>query len=429
MSATVVVVALFFVALGALVAWILSSPPRPAPRGSSAVGSCLFDLNDVPGGQLFGERRGQPRRVSVRAYYPAAGQLGSRLTTMDGRVSQAFGRLYGFPSSAADGPESSSHIDAELEVGPPLPVVVFSHGGFSDAGQNHSLFEALASEGYLVFSLAHVGESVMTLYADGTQEAIDPSLENAIRVLSRPAPETAARFREALASLAQAESRARSEQAALELGVAYEEMFEPTGTPLRLLLESRVRDLECLVTALAKMNEDKQSRFFSRLDLSRLALIGHSLGGVAALRTALLGRLSPAAIVALDVPYMRLKDDASSQLDVPLLCLYAEKTPLPAGGVARTSGVNRYLSCSPDSLELTMRGAAHMNFADMNFLPRVLRFTPLLGSIDGGRADRLLSESVSRFLDTTLRGAPSDDLRSFIDRSEELERGKPCQSA
>ena len=63
-----------------------------------------------------------------------------------------------------------SHSSAEL------PVLFYSHGYTSFAGQNTVLMEELASHGYIVYSIQHTHDSSPVLFPDGTVAPMDPEL-------------------------------------------------------------------------------------------------------------------------------------------------------------------------------------------------------------------------------------------------------------
>ena len=391
------------------VLWLaLLAPKRPALTGVHAVGTRLLTVVDPVRTGAFEDKPGVHRELAVRVWYPAEpGQERQRLTTMDGRVSKAFAKLYGFPAIGGDGPLSASLIDAvPLASEKPYPVVVFSHGAFSELHQNFSTLQELASQGFVAVSVGHTYESVLTLFADGRAVPIDSRLASAVTDLSR-APEAAAKdFESALRALAAAENRENWVKAAYSLGEVYPNLFGSMQLKLRDLVEQRVLDLQLVLSALARWQEDPEHPLSSLMDGERVGLIGHSLGGYVSLRLAMQSKTPSQAVVALDVPFFLFPDDEVPELEAPLLSFYAEQTQIPGGQLARIAGVNRYLSQDPereDHLHLELLGATHMNFTDMNYLPRVMSWLGLLGAVDGAAASKTVNQVIVAFFQQHLQ--------------------------
>ncbi len=156
----------------------------PKPSGEHGVGVRDFVLTDASRTGVLAAAADAPRELLVRAWYPA-------------RVSGADApRPYFTPLEAAttggslgafvDLPflfkyirhvRTNSFVDAPLIAAPEtLPVVFFSHGYTSFAGQNTALMEDLASHGYLVFSVHHSHDSAPAVLPDGRLIDTDPQL-------------------------------------------------------------------------------------------------------------------------------------------------------------------------------------------------------------------------------------------------------------
>jgi dienelactone hydrolase len=120
------------------------------------------------------------------------------------------------------------------------PVVVFTHGYSGTFTDYTFLFEDLASRGYVVASVAHTFESTAVEFPNGR-----------------------------LATSKLGSHLAKTLQ-----------MNEPSTT---LAVTARLGDLKFVMNELGRMNGSVKSPFFGALDMSRVALAGHSLGGMTAL--------------------------------------------------------------------------------------------------------------------------------------------------
>ena len=178
---------------------------------------------------------------------------------------------------------------------------------------------------------------------------------------------------------------------------------------LDALSANRLDDLATVLEHLSVL--DASGPLAAHLDLERVALIGHSLGGWTSLATSLTHEVQ--AVVSLDMPLFVRPHMQPTPLSTPSLHLWAEASKLPGGHVAYTTGTNAWLRGEATWWEATLQGASHMNFSDLSLMPRLLRYTGLLGSADGGWVLRATNAIIGAFLRNQLMGAkeatPTDD--------------------
>ncbi len=145
------------------------------------------------------------------------------------------------------------------------PLVVFSHGGISYKKSNVSLFEELASHGYVVVSIDHTYQSLYTTI-DGKKVWIDRSY---------------------MTQLQQEDSNA-------DIASSYDCYQEWMGV--------RCADIGFVLDRFAAEAAKSGNGFYSLIDTGRIAAMGHSLGGAAALGAAR-QRGGIRAVIALESPY------------------------------------------------------------------------------------------------------------------------------
>ncbi|WP_129779885.1 alpha/beta hydrolase family protein [Peristeroidobacter soli] len=184
--------ALVGVAIGCLVAsaalfYSLPIFSLPTPDGPHVVGTRQFELIDPSRTGVMEDAPGTPRRILVRAWYPASNVEGlSTRPYLTGRevddhaidVFSDFG-LPQFVYRHFSRVRTHSYTDAPADVSASLPVVVFSHGYWCWPGQNTALMEKLASHGYLVFSVGHPYDGGTMTFADGTKIPVSPGKKSA----------------------------------------------------------------------------------------------------------------------------------------------------------------------------------------------------------------------------------------------------------
>jgi predicted dienelactone hydrolase len=144
----------------------------PAPTGPHPAGVRSFELTDESRKGLLGAPESEARRLLIKVWYPAE--------SVDGFETAAYikpqevngvnpGFTRGIPIfNHFVHVQTNAYENAPLLAGAEqLPVVFFSHGYTSFAGQNTVMMEELASRGYLAYSVQHSYDSVDTLFPNG----------------------------------------------------------------------------------------------------------------------------------------------------------------------------------------------------------------------------------------------------------------------
>lgn len=156
--------ALLYVTGSLLSAWLLPVTPLPAPTGPYLVGIIDRELTDDV----------RERRLMVSVWYPTM-QDGTRAPLIPEAhlVGRGLAVSFGVPmvapllqhfqyfKSTASKDVTVSDKDA------PFPVLVFSHGLVGIRQQNSSLFQELASWGYIVIALDHTDAAAVTVFPNG----------------------------------------------------------------------------------------------------------------------------------------------------------------------------------------------------------------------------------------------------------------------
>ncbi|MPW26343.1 hypothetical protein GC105_11140 [Alkalibaculum sp. M08DMB] len=146
------------------------------------------------------------------------------------------------------------------------PLVVFSHGGISVKTSNASLFEELASHGFVVASIAHPYHA---LYAsiDGKKVWIDRDYFQELNM----------------------------EDSNKDIANSYMLYKKWMGI--------RMADINQVINTIIAETRQPGNSFYSLINPQNIGLAGHSLGGAAVLGTARM-RDDISAVIALEAPYM-----------------------------------------------------------------------------------------------------------------------------
>ncbi|MBL8268996.1 MAG: hypothetical protein JNL55_21580 [Steroidobacter sp.] len=159
----------------------------PEPSGPHAVGTRQFEMIDQARQGVMEDTPGTPRRILVRAWYPASSIEGFSTrpyltrAEVDDHAIDVF-KDFGLPYVMYRHfslVRTHSYVDAPVNVSDSLPVVVFSHGYWCWPGQNTALMEKLASHGYLVFSVGHPYDAGTMAFSDGVKIPVSPKKQSA----------------------------------------------------------------------------------------------------------------------------------------------------------------------------------------------------------------------------------------------------------
>jgi pimeloyl-ACP methyl ester carboxylesterase len=263
--------------------------------------------------------------------------------------------------------------DNENEI---YPLIVFSHGGISLVTSNESLFLELASHGYIVFSIGHPYHSIVTKNANGNNVWIDKGYMNELnRENARENPNDS------------------------------HELYQKW-------MDLRTGDLDFIIERTQRNVRDDPD-LFKRIDRERIGVIGHSLGGSAAL---CLGRNrnDVQAIIALESPYMcdisGVEDKAfvfdDAAYPVPVLNIYSDST-WHFLSVFPQYEQNHVMLNDPESVvfNLHIDGTGHFSLTDLSLTSPLM--TRMLNGFPATRHSKevlkIINEESLAFLDLHLK--------------------------
>jgi len=340
------------VVTGPLAAWGFPVPELPNPTGKHPVGTAVLQWTDKERAETATADPDDRRVVVAQFWYPAASAAGEhapyfgRTPAEADLVAHAQAEYVGIPGFLLDGlarARTASVLDAKPASGR-FPVVLFSPGLGGVRGQNTVWAQELASHGYVVVALDHPYDSAAVV------------LENGTVVRTR---------------------------------------ITTSGTTTAGWTAVRAQDLSFVHAQL------DHTRFAGMLDLDRVAVTGHSVGGGAALMAARQDHRF-AAVIDLDgFPYDPEPQPFPQQalvLNHPLVLGESPNFLPTADHVLALSESGGY--------RVEVPGSAHLTFTDAPiWLPPVPTVVGTLGR-DGGPA--LTSAVTLAFLDHALNGKPMD---------------------
>ncbi len=324
--------------------------PVPGPSGSSGVGTRVVRLVDRTRNDPY-LADGSKRELLVRVWYPAALAQGCKPAAYTSpKVWSYFSKLMGIP-----GPEvkTNSCQDAPTADGV-HPIVVLTHGYTGTFTDYTFIAEDLASRGYVVASVDHTYEATAVEFPGGR---LVPGL----------------------------------------LGSHFDSSWHTDDKTLSLAMSVRSDDLKFVVDELERLNAAADGPFAGKLDVSRIALMGHSLGVLAVL-SGIQQEPRFAAGVMLDGV---LTDDSFAGTDKAALILAMGRTQWSGNECKLWSHLRG------TRLAVNFKGAEHITPTDAVWLAKGAIRTSAMGRDKTVAAVR---DYIAAFLDANLQGKAADRL-------------------
>lgn len=367
----------------------------PSPTGRYAVGTTSWRLIDRSR-QETQAAAGEFRQVEVLAWYPAAPRRGPVAPYLrEGLIEvRNFARLFN-AETAFDGLESV-RTHAELDAPPAatprkLPVLVFSHGYAGVPSSYTALLEDLASHGYAILSVVHPYEASVATLPDGRRvsmlDAAGTFLPGIQDVLSEWTAED-----ETMAAVTRTSDAA--EQMRLLRG--YLGGLNRTNLALRRWVD----DTKLVLDRLSIVGtRSPAGQLAARLDIGRLGVFGHSMGGVTAGQFCVEDRRCRAGLNLDGSPQSGTMIDSSTPR--PFLMVYSARP----GRRGASDAI--YRRAAHPYYRVDVADTRHLDFSDMVFWGGPLRERPVLGTMDPDRVTEITRVIVRQYFDQELLGQRS----------------------
>lgn len=263
-------------------------------------------------------------------------------------------------------------------TGESYPLIVFSHGAFGFSGSNYSTFVELASNGYVVASIGHTHQAFYTMDTNKTLTLVDQDFLN------------------------------RAVEITNDTDISHKEaIFSTTKEWLKL----RTLDENFVLDKIILESKNKSDPLFSKIDLTRIGLMGHSLGGASSAQVAR-ERSDIDSVIVLDGTMLGEEigfENNSIVLNekpypVPLFNIYAEDHYTNAKRSDGDSYANFYASKHAiNAIETVFHQSGHLNFTDLPLFSPPLSKLLGIGSIDARFCIETMNELVLNYFNYTLK--------------------------
>lgn len=365
----------------------------PKPGGSYEVGAIQMTFTDssrqdalCPGGL---------RMIPVIAWYPARDVSGCAIKPYISKILD----------ETLTAIRTNAFLDAQVSTEQKTyPVILFSHGFTMYNESNTMQMEELASRGYIVFSVGHIGEGTYELPGGVGSDTDDARC----RELSSEMVPLMKYYLDYIAAIQQDKERVHLD----ELG-EYLDRCKISMAKNNIWAE----DTEFVIERIAAGDV---AILAGHADLEQLGIFGMSFGGSVALHLAITDKRVKACI---DLDGMLYSEYYKEPLRIPTMILQ--------NGDAKTKNYMRtfYQISLSDAFLMTIKTSNHANFTDLSVLAENNetitqevngeKFEQVMfGAIDGERMEELLNGYVVAFFDRYLKGQASPLLTQPVDDEE-----------
>jgi pimeloyl-ACP methyl ester carboxylesterase len=272
--------------------------------------------------------------------------------------------VFWFPENAKDGET--------------YPLVVFSHGGLGTENSNETLYLELASHGYIVCSIGHPYHALWTKDEDGQVTFVSKEYFNDIQ-----------------------QEDAKSDK-------------EQSYRFYREWMNIRAGDINFVIDTILMNATNNNGGVYALIDVTKIGVMGHSLGGSAALAIPR-QRYDVAAVIALESPFLYdiagVENGEFIWLDeeypVPVLNIYSDSSWDHLPEWAQYARNYEFLSDAPAHVSnLYLPGRGHFSLTDLSLAsPLIVRLLegrkPMQGSEEYLKT---MNEACLDFFDRYLKG-------------------------
>ncbi|MEM6753941.1 MAG: hypothetical protein AAF630_13300 [Cyanobacteria bacterium P01_C01_bin.38] len=324
----------------------------PKPSGDYPTGTTSYYFTDSKREEIYTEEPDDNRELMVKFWYPTnklykvkpAAYFNQSLSVED-----SLGAIV--TNSIVNAPVARTQSN--------YPVLLFSHGFASLPEFNTINAEELASQGYVVVTINHTYESSFSVFPDGrvitTSQFFNPvikeQLESLNKNLHNPEP---------------------------SINPKTSEIFKQS-------VEVRAKDAQFVLDKLKEINsKDPSGLLTGKLDLDRVGMFGHSLGGATTAQTLLQDKRFKAGI---DLDGGLFINGVDESLNQPFMFMNSEvmgtgNTLEPEFQDLIKLRKSFFQNLQSDGSDVTIRGTGHYYFSDIPLVLKKLKDAELpLGNL------------------------------------------------
>lgn len=369
----------------------------PSPTGEYKVGSSYLKVA-TDSLEIITKVPEDKREFMVKVWYPATINNENKEQYLDQGNRFGFSNKYGLPKftmNYLDYIETHTYISPEVAKDK-FPVLIFSHGSYSEAFGYYALMEEIVSHGFIVININHTYESSGSLFPNGDIKLYDAAFDQ--------------------------------ETNDVKMGemawIATENYKKATTEKERFIaVEDLIRDYVAgdiskrwsadISTVIDNLDQWDKSSFLSKhLDLPKIGVFGHSQGGTAVGQALIDDKRINAGINLDGVQWGPMID---STITKPFMLISSDwnKDHL---------NLNKYAYRNLKKSEyynITIKNTGHSNFMDIILLINS-SYINEAGKIDSYKGYKIISSLILDFFNENLNNQDSR-IEHLVDEFEEIE--------
>jgi len=357
----------------------------PTPEGKYKVGARYIHLISDEEEPITKEE-GDKRALMIKVWYPANVLKEQREPYLDEAGRQGFALKYSLPKSTfayLDKIETNTFQEPKFAEGT-FPVLIFSHGYYSNAFGYYALIEEIVSHGFIVININHTYESLGSKFPSGELKFYDKEYEK-----RQNDEEMAAIIWKATEDLKKATNITGKKEA---IDYTLKNYYAAE------ISDRWEKDIHEVINQIPQWA--KKTFLTNHIDTSKIGIFGHSQGG-SAIGQALLN--NPKITAGINIDGVQWGKMIDTSLTKPFLLLssdWADDHPdFNEIAYHKSGSTNFYLA--------EIKKSGHSNFMDIPFMINL----PVLneaGEINPTKAIRISSALVVDFFNKYLNNAEKD---------------------
>lgn len=377
-----------FSVLSALLSFIFPVFELPKPTGDYAVGSQYIHFITNQDEIITPETKDK-RELMIKVWYPASINNEKKEPYLNEGDRVSFAIKYGLPPSIfhyLDYITTHTYTAPKVAKGK-FPVLIFSHGHYSQASGYYSLIEEIVSHGYIVLNVNHTYESTGTLFPDGEIKLYDKAFDR---------KQNDQRMAEMIWNAEQEFWKANN----------WEEEHKAIKHALQSYVAADItyrwaKDISLVIDELSVW--DSTTFLANHLDMNKIGVFGHSQGGAAAGESLLHDSRIKSGINIDGVHWGQMIDTTMSKPFALLSSDWPESHPDFNKHAYHKGGLSDFYNAK-------ILGSGHSNFMDIPLLINL----PLVneaGTINYYKSNEITTKFVLNFFDIYLKNRSIDLLK------------------
>lgn len=374
-----------------LLGYVLPVFSLPQPSGQFAMGTTYLHLRDETRAEMATEDTTDRREIMVRVWYPAEAGEQQLFPYISAELSKVYAESNGFPAfitSHLNLTKTNALEDAPVaEEKESFPIIIFSHGYMTHSSMYTSILETLASHGYVVLSIDYTYEAPVSVFPHGELKFFDSEYTNVWNGASWDSVQASI---EAFRTTHDLDIKRQQAKKYLEL------------MPYTPRVDHWADDIQFVIDQLQSKNQLPDQLLFNKLNLDKIGVIGHSVGGAA---SAVACAYDPRIKAGINLDGSQWGSLMDTVLTQPFLWMTVDKDP--DNSVLDLDAFIYENTSKNEFYHLNIAQATHANFSDLSLWANHPSITQT-GAIDGHRMITIVNDCTLAFFDKFLKNEPLD---------------------